>query len=80
VFQNKYSGEAEDNRISTPTGKLMPNPSFLPEVCTRFPGAPGVRQSIGNRLSFPETLRPSSWLAWHELAPCKFRNRPGASR
>ena len=80
MFQKNYSGEAEDSRISAPTGKPKSNSRFPLEVRTRFLGAPYVGQSIGTRLSFPETLRPSSWLVWRESAPCKFANRRGAWR
>jgi hypothetical protein len=84
VIQNRNRSETEDNPISAPHGNLMIKPSFLLKVRTLFPDAPDVRvtarKSLGIWLSFPGTLRPSSWLAWHELAPCKFANRGGASR
>ena len=83
MFQNRNRSETEDNPISAPHGNPMIKPSFLLKVRTLFPDAPDVRltvrKSMRTRLSLPGTLRPSSWLAWHELAPCNFANRAGAS-
>jgi len=83
VFQNKNRSETEDNPISAPHGNPMIKPSFLLKVRTQFPDAPyvrlTVRTSMRTRLSLPGTLRPSSWLAWREFAPCNFANRAGAS-